>query len=102
MALGGLQGFISGLVGATGPIGMPTLIHRYGGMGDYNRIVITNSGMNLVSHIARAGAFLLWGYAYGAVWGNYCRYGDNNHWRDFCRYQNPQQNHQQRSDDMDT
>ncbi len=68
VALGGLQGFISGLVGATGPIGMPTLIHRYGGMGDYNRIVITNSGMNLVSHIARAGAFLLWGYAYGAVW----------------------------------
>lgn len=66
--LGAFQGFLGGLIGATGPVGMPTLIHRYTDKADYNRIVITNSGFNMISHFFRMVAFGVWGYAYSAVW----------------------------------
>lgn len=66
--LGAFQGFLGGLIGATGPVGMPTLIHRYGDKSDYNRIIITNSGFSMISHFFRVIAFGVWGYAYSAIW----------------------------------
>lgn len=66
--LGKIHGFIGGMVGATGPFAMPTLIHRYGHAKDYDRIIITNSALNANGHTVRAIAFAVWGYAYDAVW----------------------------------
>ena len=62
-SLGFIMGFVSGIIGASGPLGMPTLIHRYG-KNDYDKIIITNSAMMLIGHFLRFIAFVIWGFAY--------------------------------------
>ena len=61
--LGVFHGWISGLIGSTGPLAMPTLIHRYNNT-DYEKIVITHSSLMMNSHFFRVLSFAFWGVAY--------------------------------------
>ena len=61
--LGALHGGLSGMIGSTGPVAMPTLIHRYQKT-DYEKVVITHSSLMMNSHLFRMVAFGFWGTAY--------------------------------------
>ncbi len=61
--LGALHGWLSGMIGSTGPIAMPTLIHRYQ-KSDYEKIVITHSSLMMNSHLFRMLSFGFLGTSY--------------------------------------
>ena len=65
--LGFLHGFIGGMVGTPGPLGMPTLLHRYK-QDAYDKTIVTHAYFAMTSHILRVFAFGLWGYNYLNVW----------------------------------
>ena len=66
--LGFVHGFLGGMIGAPGPLGMPTLLHRYTDEHAYDRTIINHAFFAMCSHTMRIFAFGLWGYNYLDVW----------------------------------